>query len=95
MTLHLSLYAEYFAAILAGTKGIEYRRRCDRWDKMLSRPYQRVKFINGYGNHRPWLICEVAGIEQTPEQWLIYLGAVLESGNLELLNRSSRAAPST
>lgn len=85
MILHLSLCAEYFAAILAGTKGIEYRRRCDRWDKMLARPYQTVKFINGYGAHRPWMTCEVTRIEKTPEQWLIHLGPVLESGNLGLL----------
>lgn len=85
MILHLSLYAEFFAAILAGTKRIEYRRRCDRWDKMLARPYQRVKFVNGYGSHRPWMICEIARIEQTPDQWLIHLGSVLDSGNLGLL----------
>ncbi len=85
MTLHLSLYAEFFAAILSGEKTIEYRRRCPRWDKMLRKPFVAVHFVNGYGSARPWMIVGVERIEETPEEWLIHLGAVSESGNLELL----------
>lgn len=85
MTLHLSLYAEFFTAILRGEKKIEYRRRCARWDKMLRKPFDAVHFVNGYGSHRPWMIVAIDRIEETPEQWLIHLGAVSESGNLDLL----------
>jgi hypothetical protein len=66
MILHLSLYAEYFSAILAGTKQIEYRRRCDRWDKMLIRPYHRIHFVNGYGKHRPWMILTICFVVAMP-----------------------------
>jgi hypothetical protein len=94
MTLHLSLYREFFEAVLAGDKRIEYRRRCPRWDRMLSKPHSRVKFINGYGGRRPWLICEISRIEEAPDEWRIHLGAVLSSGNLDILNASSRSRPS-
>lgn len=85
MTIHLSLYAEHFAAILAGTKRIEYRRRCPHWDRMLSKPFSRVHFVNGYGAHRPWLMAEITRIEMSEDQWLIHLGSVTASGNLGLL----------
>jgi hypothetical protein len=85
MTLHLSLYREFFTAILSGDKTIEYRRRCSRWDKMLQKPFDAVHFVNGYGAHRPWLDCDIIRIEETPEEWLIHLGVVSASGNLELL----------
>lgn len=85
LTLHLTLYAEYFSAILAKTKRIEYRRRSERYDRQFQKPYTHVKFVNGYGHHRPWLIANIAQFEQTPDQWLIHLGDVVDSGNLHLL----------
>jgi hypothetical protein len=94
MTLHLSLYGEFFEAVLAGEKRIEYRRRCPRWDRMLSKPHSQVKFVNGYGALRPWLICKISRIEEEPGEWRIHLGAVLSSGNLELLKTSSKSRPS-
>ncbi len=94
MTLHLSLYAEHFSAIIAGTKRTEYRRRCARWDRMLTKPFRRVRFTNGYGAHRPWMVCEIQGIEQAGEEWRIHLGEVMESGNIHLLKASSSSAPS-
>ena len=98
LILHLTLYAEYFSAILAGTKNIEYRRRSERYDKQFQKPYTHVKFVNGYGHHRPWLIAEISRIEKTDDQWLIHLGNVLESGNLSVLisppeTHSAQVAP--
>ena len=85
LVLHLTLYAEYFSAILAGTKNIEYRRRSEQYDNKFKRPYTHIKFVNGYGNHRPWLITEISRIEKCPNEWRIHLGPVIESGNLHLL----------
>lgn len=84
LTLHLTLYAEHFSAILAGTKNIEYRRRSERYDKQFQKPYTHIKFINGYGRHRPWLLIEIQRFEKTPNQWLIHLGDILEHGNIYL-----------
>jgi hypothetical protein len=83
LTLHLTLYRQYFDAILAGTKNIEYRRRSERYDQQFKKPYTHIKFINGYGHHRPWLLVEIKRFEQTPDQWLIHLGNVLSSGNID------------
>lgn len=94
MTLHLSLYAEFFSAILAGTKRVEYRRRCARWDRMLVKPFRHVRFVNGYGAKRPWMMCDIVGIEEAPDEWRIHLGEVLEAGNLHLLKALSSSAPS-
>lgn len=94
MTLHLSLYAEHFSAILAGTKKTEFRRRCARWDRMMAKPFQRVRFVNGYGAHRPWMVAEITAIEQADEEWRIHLGQIMDSGNLHLLKASSSSAPS-
>ncbi len=94
MTLHLSLCAEHFFAILAGTKKTEFRRRCDRWDGMLAKPFARVKFVNGYGHHRPWMVVAIQRIEQADEEWRIHLGEVMESGNIHLLKASSNSRPS-
>jgi ASC-1-like (ASCH) protein len=82
MILHLTLFKQYFDAILSGEKRIEYRKRSARYDKMFLKPYTRIKFVNGYGHHRPWLLIEIKRFEQAPDQWLIHLGDILEHGNL-------------
>jgi hypothetical protein len=81
--LRLTLYKQYFDAILSGAKSIEYRRRSSRYDKQFLKPYTHIKFVNGYGNHRPWLIAEISHFEKADDQWLIHLGNVLESGNIK------------
>ena len=80
--LYLTLYREYFDAILNGTKRIEYRHRSFRYDRMFLKLYTHVKFVNGYGHHRPWLIAEIVQFKKTKNHWLIYLGTVIKSGNL-------------
>jgi len=82
LVLHLTLYRQYFNAILAGTKNIEYRRRSGRYDNQFKKPYTHIKFVNGYGSKRPWLLIEIKRFEQTPDQWLIHLGDILEHGNI-------------
>ncbi len=82
LVLHLTLYRQYFNAILAGTKNIESRRRSGRYDNQCKKPYTHIKFVNGYGSKRPWLLIEIKRFEQTPDQWLIHLGDILEHGNI-------------
>lgn len=48
-TLHLSLKAEYFNAIKAGTKTEEYRKATPYWRKRLEgRTYGRIELAMGY-----------------------------------------------
>ena len=87
MLINLTLYRQWFEQILAGTKKIEYRDRSERYDKKFQSPFSRslVKFVNGYGNHRPWLIAEIDHVEMTDDAWEIHLGKIIDSGNLHLL----------
>lgn len=82
LVLHLTLCRQYFDAILAGTKNIEYRRRSERYDQQFKKPYTHIKFVNGYGHHRPWILVEISRFEKTRNQWLIHLGNILEHGNI-------------
>jgi len=98
LTLHLSLYQQWFLEILEGTKKIEYRRRCPHWDKKFtSHSYNRVHFVNGYGAARPWMECEIEKIKfhfsnyEGNGQWEIHLGRILETGNLELLEKEEKS----
>jgi len=59
--LHLTLHKKWFDMIQSGVKKEEYRERKPFWDKRLSKQYDRIKFVNGYGNHRPWMIVELVG----------------------------------
>jgi hypothetical protein len=59
--LHLTLHKKWFDMIQSGAKKEEYRERKPFWDKRLSKQYDRIKFVNGYGNHRPWMIVELVG----------------------------------
>jgi hypothetical protein len=59
--LHLTLHKKWFDMIQSGVKREEYRERKPFWDKRLSKQYDRIKFVNGYGNHRPWMIVELVG----------------------------------
>jgi len=86
--LHLTLYAEYFAAILAGTKRIEFRRRSVRYDRMFAKRWRNIKFVNGYGNHRPWMIVDIVRFEKCADEWRIHLGLIIDSGNLHLLHHN-------
>jgi hypothetical protein len=52
--LHLNLHREFFAAIAARAKRIEYRQRSAYWQKRLEgRPYQFIIFRNGYSPTAP------------------------------------------
>jgi hypothetical protein len=61
--LHLNLHREFFAAIAAGTKRIEYRRQSPHWRKRLeNREYDAILFRNGYAADAPEMLVEFRGL---------------------------------
>lgn len=88
--LTLSLYREYFVAILDGSKKTEFRRRCPHWDRILAnKSYTHIHFINGYGATRPCMDVCIARLEKTPREWRIHLGGISGKKNLHLLKAPS------
>ena len=82
--LYLTLYAEYFYAILNGTKTIEYRKLSEYYEKRFKKKYDVIYFINGYGKHRPYMIIELIKIKKTKKFYELYLGNILKIGNIKL-----------
>jgi hypothetical protein len=80
--LHLSLYKKWFDEILQGTKKIEYREVKPYYDKLLKNHYDEVKFVNGYGKERPFLVIQISKIIKGKEFYEIHLGNIVETGNL-------------
>jgi len=89
--LHLTLHRKWFDMIASGEKREEYRAMKDYWHRRLNqfRHYDAVKFVNGYGAHRPWMLVELKGkrmgigkpewgAPSTPV-FILELGAILES----------------
>ena len=86
--------------MISGKKQIEYRRP-SKWieKRIINKNYDFIKFVNGYGNDKPYFICKYDGytnsnkdneviIEGNPIKinkgdFLIKLGDVIESGNLK------------
>lgn len=82
--LHLSLYKKWFDEILSGNKKIEYREIKPYYDRILNKKYNEVKFVNGYGNFRPFIIAEIVYIHKSDKFYEIHLGKIIETGNLVL-----------
>ena len=88
--LHLTLHKKWFDMISRGEKLEEYREIKPYWDLRLNKSYDAVKFVNGYGDQRPWMIIELQehltglGIEKWgaplgEHVHILKLGAILES----------------
>ncbi len=80
--LHLNLHREYFAAIVAGTKRIEYRDRTPYWQRRLEgRKYDVIQFRNGYATRAPVMVVEFLGLRRYGQgsagYYAIRLGRVL------------------
>jgi hypothetical protein len=67
-TLHLSLKKAAFDVMVTGEKQEEFREGSDwiisrllepNWEKV--KEYDLIKFVNGYGAHRPYFICKYKG----------------------------------
>jgi hypothetical protein len=95
-TLHLTLKEEWFKMIAAGIKKEEYRTIKPYWDKRLEgKDYDVIKFVWGYGDHRPNLTIECLGIQKGGEgkyEWgweegcyVIKLGKILEQNKIDFL----------
>ena len=101
MTLHLTLKKVWFDLMVSGVKKIEYRKSSNWIKKRLhNKDYKYVKFVNGYGNDKPYFISEYKGyiiskkkntveingnsIEVEKGDYIIQLGAIVEKGNLPL-----------
>lgn len=80
--LHFSIYRKWFDEILSGDKTIEYREVKPHYDRIFNRHYDEVKFVNGYGSERPYLIAEVTKITKSEQYYEIHLGKIKETGNL-------------
>jgi hypothetical protein len=88
--LHLTLHRKWFDMIASGEKREEYRQIKPYWEKRLAgRHYDAVKFVNGYGSARPWMLVELKEkyIGLGKSEWgapamrvfILELGAILES----------------
>ena len=88
--LYLTLYSEYFYAIFNGIKTEEYRKNNPYWKKRIRDGHgvvlhDTIKFVNGYGSDRPWMIVELKDVSETKEQFILYLGEIIDCGNLKNL----------
>ena len=61
--LHLILKREWFEAIEAGTKSIEYRTYNEYWLNRLSKPFTEVIFQLGYQKDAPRIMARIQKIE--------------------------------
>lgn len=89
--LHLTLFKKYFDKILIGEKTVEYRVRKPYWEKrLLCRAFDEVRFVNGYGAHRPFMVVVVKSVSINGEIIEIRLGDITSSGNLGLLDKGDQ-----
>ena len=58
-TLHLTLKADPFNVMVTGEKAEEFREPT-AWieSRIVGKQYDQIKFVNGYGNDKPYFICE-------------------------------------
>ncbi len=81
--LHLTLHRKWFDAIRSGRKKEEYRDPTPYWDKRLEfKTFDVVRFVNGYGKNRPFMVVECEGTHRCRSGWIIHLGKILEVGNV-------------
>ena len=81
-TLHLTLYRKWFDDIKRGIKLNEFRKATDYWRKRLEgRTYKYIRFVNGYGKHRPYIVAEFDNVVLSGDTFVIRIGKILEVGN--------------
>lgn len=64
-TLLLTLSKKPFEVMVTGEKDIEYRKP-SKWilSRLKGKDYDYVKFVNGYGNDKPYFVAEYKGWSQ-------------------------------
>ena len=82
--LRLTLLRKWFDAIASGNKKEEYRDAVDHWHvRLKDREYDEIKFVNGYGAHRPFMRVEFKGCSLINGRYVVKLGKILEIGNYD------------
>jgi hypothetical protein len=82
--LSLNLHREFFCAVLDGSKDIEYREKTDYWERRLKgKRYTHVRFRNGYLKDAPEVVVVLKKIVETPDEFEIHLGKIVEKKNTE------------
>jgi ASC-1-like (ASCH) protein len=89
--LHLNLHREFFAAIAAGRKRIEYRKQSPHWRKRLEgRKYDAILFRNGYASDAPEMLIEFRGLRRYGQgrnaYYAIRLGKILRIRRWRLMS---------
>jgi hypothetical protein len=84
--LTLNLHRAFFCEVLDDSKKVEYRQRTAFWERRLSgRKYTHVRFRNGYLKNAPEVIVVLKRIVQTPDDFEIHLGNIVEKRNTDAL----------
>ena len=104
-TLQLTLKRHWFLLMLSGKKKIEIRKPSE-WIKsrLENRDYRSIRFINGYGNDKPYFVCKYKSYKIATKRqlltfddkevkievgdYLIYLGEIADKGNLNGLKET-------
>jgi hypothetical protein len=81
--LHLNLHREFFAAIAAERKRIEYRKQSSYWrERLEDRKYDAILFRNGYAKDAPEMLVEFRGLRRYGKgrtaYYAIRLGPILK-----------------
>jgi hypothetical protein len=81
--LHLTLYRQYFAEIVEGTKKIEYRKCSPFWrSRLQGRKYDLIQIRNGYAASAPEMLVEFRGCrlqgDGRNKKFAIRLGRILK-----------------
>ena len=93
--LHLTLKKKWFDMILSGEKREEYREIKPYWmDRLNNVSFTHIRFVNGYGKDKPWLLINWRGMYQGKglclwgappgkSVYILELGAIVDSGNIK------------
>jgi hypothetical protein len=81
--LHLNLHREWFAAVAAKKKRIEYRKQTPYWRRRLEgRKFNFIQFRNGYATRAPEMQVEFLGVRKVRKwggrYYAIRLGRILK-----------------
>jgi hypothetical protein len=92
----MPIHKKWFDMILYGDKKEEYRKIGDYWRKrLLVDKVDRIKFVNGYGKNKPFLVVELKDIRMGSgkEEWgavpgenyyILELGEKITYGNIKV-----------
>ncbi len=93
-TLTMNIKREFFAAIVAGTKRIEYRRMSKYWNRLIEplRTPFKLRLLNGMTHPIPEALVEVTHVTRDCDrgEYQLHLGKVLEVSRWDLHARKPK-----